>query len=106
MIDSECLGACGARTPPPLPLEPGDSMGDRFNIPRFTAAGEERIRRSMYRGHRGDDPALPIRRVPVRRSGSDFISWVGPVDYDGPEEALWEMEVDFEEFRGRNRGVS
>lgn len=73
----------------------------RFNTPRFTPAGEERIRRAMQRGHRGDDPVLPIRRLAVRRGKADFISWQGPVDYGCPEEMLWEMEIDLDQFKPR-----
>jgi hypothetical protein len=58
----------------------------------------------MIRGHRGDDPVLPIRRLSVRRDGNRYISWIGPVDYDGPEESLWEMEIDLDEFRWSGRG--
>ena len=103
MIDSGGLAADGVGVPLPARLDSEDPMRDRFHIPRFTAAGDERIRRAMQRGHRGDDPALPIRRIPVRRSGGDFISWIGPVDYGGPEEPLWEMEVDFQMFRAGKR---
>jgi hypothetical protein len=71
----------------------------RFNHPRFSPAGEERIRRSMARGHRGDDPRLPIRQVSVRRDGRHYISWFGPVDHGWRDQALWEMEVDFGQFR-------
>jgi hypothetical protein len=80
-------------------------MPDRFNIPRFSSAGDERIRLAMTRGHRGDDPSLPLRRVALRRAGRNFISWRGPVDYGGREEALWEMELDFAEFRGRKKAA-
>ena len=71
----------------------------RFNHPRFSPAGEERIRRSIERGHRGDDPRLPIRKTPVKRDGKDFISWFGPVDYGWRDQALWEMEIDLRRFR-------
>jgi hypothetical protein len=73
-------------------------------MPRFSPAGEERIRRSMRRGHRGDDPVLPIRKLSVQRDGNRYISWRGPVDYDGPEEALWEMEINLGEFKWSGRG--
>lgn len=73
----------------------------RFNEPRFTVSGEERIRRAMERGHRGDDPDLPIRKVSVRREGKDFISWFGPVDHGCPDQELWEMEIDLDKFRSR-----
>jgi hypothetical protein len=75
----------------------------RFNHPHFSPAGEERIRRAMQRGHRGDDPRLPIRQVSVRRNGNDFISWFGPVDHGCPEheKVLWEMEIDLGRFRAR-----
>ena len=75
----------------------------RFNEPRFSHAGNERIRRAMERGHRGDDPHLPIRKLAVQRDGNDFISWFGPVDHGWPEheDALWEMEIDLDEFRER-----
>jgi hypothetical protein len=80
----------------------------RFNHPRFSPAGEERIRRAMQRGHRGDDPRLPIRQVSVRRDGGDFISWFGPVDHGGAEHenALWEMEIDLGSFRAQRRAVA
>lgn len=80
----------------------------RFNRPRFSPAGEERIRRAMERGHRGDDPRLAIRRAFVRRDGGDFISWFGPVDHGSPEpeKALWEMEIDLGEFRARRQRVA
>jgi hypothetical protein len=71
----------------------------RFNMPQFTPAGLERIRLAMERGHRGDDPVLPIRRIALRKSGGDYISWSGPVDYGCPEEMLWEMEIDVEQFQ-------
>lgn len=67
-------------------------------MPRFSPAGEERIRRAMARGHPGDDPILPIRKLSVQKEGNHFISWLGPVDYDGAEEELWEMEIDIDEF--------
>lgn len=70
----------------------------RYNTPRFSAVGEERIRLAMERGHSGDDPRLPIRTLSVRRDGNDYISWHGPVDYGRPEEALWEMEIDLTQF--------
>lgn len=72
----------------------------RFNTPQFSPAGEERIRRAMERGHSGDDPWLPIRRLSVQKDGNSYISWHGPVDYGSPEEALWEMEIDLNEFSG------
>ena len=72
-------------------------------MPRFSLAGEERIRLAMIRGHRGDDPVLPIRKLSVQRDGNHFLCWRGPVDYDGPEEPLWEMEIDLGEFKGRRR---
>jgi hypothetical protein len=75
----------------------------RFNHPRFSPAGEERIRRSIERGNRGDDPRLPIRQVSVARDGGNFISWYGPVDHGWRDQALWEMEVDFDEFRRGER---
>lgn len=71
----------------------------RFNEPRFTASGEERIRRAMERGHSGDDPELPIRKISVRRDGRDFISWLGPVGPGCSEEELWEMEINLDKFR-------
>jgi hypothetical protein len=71
----------------------------RFNHPRFSPAGEERIRRSIARGNLGDDPQLPIRQVSLQREGRNFISWYGPVDHGWRGQALWEMEIDFEEFR-------
>lgn len=57
----------------------------------------------MTRGHGGDDPHLPIRKLSVRRDGDAFISWFGPVDHGCPEheEALWEMEIDLHEFSTR-----
>lgn len=58
----------------------------------------------MKRGHRGDDPALPLRKLYSSRSGNRYLSWRGPVDYDGPEEALWEMEIDLDEFAAGRRG--
>lgn len=70
----------------------------RFNVPRFSPAGEERIHLAMQRGHRGDDPGLPIRQASTRRGGDRYISWHGPVDYGRPVEALWEMEIDTGEF--------
>ena len=70
----------------------------RFNVPRFSPAGEERIRLAMQRGHPGDDPGLPIRQASSRREGNSYISWHGPVDYGKPEEALWEMEIDVAQF--------
>ena len=76
-------------------------MQSRFNTPRFSLIGEERIRRAMERGHSGDDPRLPIRMLSVRRDGNSYISWRGPVDYGRPEEELWEMEIDLNEFSGR-----
>ena len=72
----------------------------RFNTPRFSPAGEERIRRAMERGHSGDDPRLPIRTLSVRKDGNCYISWRGPVDDGCPEEALWEMEIDLNQFSG------
>jgi len=80
----------------------------RFNEPRFSHGGEERIRRAMERGHRGDDPHLPIRKLSVRRDGDHFISWFGPLDHGGPEhgEALWEMEIDLDEFRASREKVA
>ena len=75
-------------------------MEDRFNMPRLSPAGVERIRRAMERGHRGDDPVLPIRQLSLRQAGGDYISWRGPVDHgDGQEEVLWEMEIDFGQFQ-------
>lgn len=71
----------------------------RFNEPRFSHAGEERIRRAMERGHAGDDPALPIRKMSVRREGKDYISWVGPIETGGTDMDLWEMEIDLDRFR-------
>jgi hypothetical protein len=68
-------------------------------MPRFSHAGEERIRRAMKRGHSGDDPRLPIRRHSVLKDGSRFITWHGPVDHGSHEEPLWEMEIDVEQFR-------
>jgi len=84
-------------------------MQDRFNMPQFSPAGLERIRLAMERGHRGDDPVLPIRRLAIRRCGNDYISWRGPVDYGRAEEMLWEMEIDFEQFKsskGASRNVA
>jgi hypothetical protein len=91
--------AAADRKEPPLLTK------SRFNHPRFSPAGEERIRRAMQRGHRGDDPRLPIRQLSVRRGGNDFISWVGPVDHGCPEphKTLWEMEIDLDRFRARRR---
>jgi len=74
----------------------------RFNTPRFSPAGEERIRLAMERGHSGDDPRLPIRKLSVQRGAGSYISWHGPVDHDGPEEQLWEMEIDLNQF-GREK---
>lgn len=71
----------------------------RFNEPRFTASGEERIRRAIERGHRGDDPELPIRKASVRREGKDFISWLGPVAFGCSEVELWAMEINLDPFR-------
>ena len=76
-------------------------MQVRFNTPRFSTAGEERIRRAMLRGHPGDDPRLPLRKMTSVRDGNDYISWHGPVDYGCPEEDLWEMEIDLTKFRER-----
>lgn len=78
----------------------------RFNIPRFSHAGEERIRRAMTRGHAGDDPRLPIRRHSVVKDGGRFIIWHGPVDHGSGEEPLWEMEIDVEQFRGKRRKIA
>jgi hypothetical protein len=78
-------------------------MEARFYTPRFSAAGEERIRRAMERGHSGDDPRLPLRKLSVQRDAGSYISWHGPVDHDGPEEQLWEMEIDLGEFTGGKR---
>ena len=78
----------------------------RFNMPRFSHAGEERIRRAMKRGHAGDDPRLPIRRHSVVKDGSRFITWHGPVDHGSHEEPLWEMEIDVEQFRRKRRSSS
>jgi hypothetical protein len=71
----------------------------RFNEPRFTVSGEERIRRAIERGHSGDDPKLPIRKASVRRDGRDFISWFGPVVIGCSEVELWAMEIDLDKFR-------
>ena len=76
-------------------------MQTRFNIPRFSSAGDERIRRSMERGNPGDDPRLPIRKISVRKDGNSYISWNGPIDYGRQDEALWEMEIDLHEFCAR-----
>jgi hypothetical protein len=78
-------------------------MQERFNTPRFSAFGEERIRLAMERGHSGDDPRLPIRTSSIRRDGNSYISWHGPVDYGDPEEALWEMEIDLGQFNAKTR---
>ncbi len=77
-------------------------MEVRFNMPQFTPAGVERIRRAMERGHRGDDPILPIRRNALKKGGGDYISWSGPVDYDCPEDLLGEMEIDSSSFRAES----
>ena len=73
-------------------------MPDRFNMPRLSPAGEERVRRAMERGHPGDDPNLAIRKLSIERGGDRYVCWLGPVDYDGREEALWEMEINLEQF--------
>lgn len=77
-------------------------MSQRFHIPRFHPAGEERIRLAMDRGLPGDDPQLPLRQISVAKEDGNFIVFLGPIDYDGPEVQLWEMELDFTQFsRGR-----
>ena len=60
----------------------------------------------MERGHPGDDPALPLRRQSIRREGASYIAWIGPIDYGGPEEALWEMEIDLGQFARRAKPSS
>lgn len=60
---------------------------------RMLPAGEERIRRAQERGHKRDDMALPTRELVIDRDGRNLTVWVGPVDYGGPEEELWQMEI-------------
>lgn len=61
---------------------------------RFLPAGEERISRAEARELPGDDPDLPVRWLTVTRDGQTLSVAVGPVDYGGPEEELWEYELE------------
>lgn len=61
---------------------------------RMLPAGEERVRRAQERGHKRDDMSLPIRELAVDRDGRHMTVWIGPVDHGGPEEELWEMDLE------------
>jgi hypothetical protein len=61
---------------------------------RLLPAGEERIRQSRARGLSGDDPVLPFRWLQVTRDGQTLSVAVGPVDYGGKEEELFETLIE------------
>ena len=53
---------------------------------RILPAGAERL-------ERGRDGDLPLRWLDVTRGEKTLSVAVGPVDYGGPDEELWEFEV-------------
>jgi hypothetical protein len=62
---------------------------------KMLPAGEERLRMaSERRGREGDDPELPARRVQFSAGGKMRTVWVGPVYPGGPEENLWELDLE------------
>lgn len=54
---------------------------------RILPEGEKRLM--------GEDggKGLPIRELVLDRDGRNLTVWVGPVEYGGPEEELWELDV-------------
>lgn len=68
-----------------IELDPGEI--------RVLPAGEERLNRAEAPGLPDDDPDLPLRWLQVTRGNETLSVAVGPVDYGGPDEELFEFIV-------------